>query len=213
MPQSTNNLDQNQSFVRDWSAYYNAVQGRPPRDTLLTALANFDGEITDNNSAKFAVDLGCGEGRDTLEMLHRGWRVLAIDGEQEGINRLLSNPEINHQDLQTGVMQFESLVLPESVDLINASFSLPFCQPVYFPRLWEIIMTSLRSGGRFCGQLFGDRDSWAIYPSMSHHTRQQVEELLQAFVVEMLEEEEHPGKTALEEDKHWHLFQIVARKK
>jgi tellurite methyltransferase len=48
---------------------------------------------------------------------------------------------------------------------------------------------------------------------MSHHTREQVEVLLQPFEVEVLDEEEHPGKTALGEDKYWHLFQIVARKR
>ncbi|MDJ0800778.1 MAG: class I SAM-dependent methyltransferase [Calothrix sp. MO_167.B12] len=213
MPQSANNLDKNQTCKHNWSAYYKAVKGRPPRDTLLTALANFDSEITDNNSSLFAVDLGCGKGRDTGEILRRGWRVLAIDGEQEAINLLLNNPEISHQGLQTCVMQFENLVLPESVDLINASFSLPFCPPEYFPGLWGIILTSLRVGGRFCGQLFGNRDSWAIESSVNYHTRQQIEELLQPLVIEMLEEEEHPGKTALGEDKHWHIFHIVARKK
>jgi hypothetical protein len=95
---------------------------------------------------------------------------------------------------------------------VNASFSLPFCPPEHFPSLWEKIVASLASGGRFCGQLFGDRDSWAIYTSMNHHTREQVEVLLQPFEVEVFEEEDHPGKTALGEDKHWHLFQIVARK-
>ncbi|MDJ0619477.1 MAG: class I SAM-dependent methyltransferase [Calothrix sp. MO_192.B10] len=213
MSQSANFQFDNQTCKHNWSAYYKAVKGRPPRDTLLTALANFDSEITDKNSSLFAVDLGCGEGRDTGEILRRGWRVLAIDGEQEAINLLLNNPEINHQGLQTCVMQFENLVLPESVDLINASFSLPFCPPEYFPRLWDIIITSLRVGGRFCGQLFGNRDSWAIDSSMNHHTRQQIEELLQSLVIEMLEEEEYPGKTALGEDKHWHMFHIVARKK
>ncbi|CDN14806.1 MAG: class I SAM-dependent methyltransferase [Richelia sp.] len=212
MSQSVNNLENNPSFERDWHAYYSAVKGRPPRDTLLTALANFDKEISDSDSSRFAIDLGCGNGRDTVEMLHRGWRVLAIDGEQEGINRLLSNPNIDRQQLETDLMKFESLVLPKSVDLINASFSLPFCQPPYFPRLWDTIVASLRSGGRFCGQLFGDRDSWSIDSSANYHTRQEIEDLLQYFVIEMLEEEEHPGKTALDEEKYWHIFQIVARK-
>jgi hypothetical protein len=37
--------------------------------------------------------------------------------------------------------------------------------------------------------------------------------LLQPFEIEMLEEEDHPGKTAIGEEKHWHIFHIVARKK
>ena len=29
----------------------------------------------------FAIDLGCGAGRDTIYLLHNGWKVLAIDKE------------------------------------------------------------------------------------------------------------------------------------
>ncbi len=211
MPESTNYPAESKVFERDWSAYYNAVVNRPPRDTLLAALERFDAEESATQS-RFAVDLGCGEGRDTVELLRRGWRVLGIDGEQEAIARLLSRPDINPERLETQVTRFEEVILPDSVDLVNASFSLPFCPPEHFPSLWEKIVASLASGGRFCGQLFGDRDSWAIYTSMNHHTREQVEVLLQPFEVEVFEEEDHPGKTALGEDKHWHLFQIVARK-
>lgn len=202
-----NPQNENLVFERDWAAYYNAVIGRPPRETLLTALKYFE-----DTKSKFAVDLGCGDGRDTAELLRRGWRVLAIDGEKEGIARLLGRPDIDKTNLEGVVMRFEALQLPKEVDLINASFSLPFCPPQEFPAMWEKIVTALRPGGRFCGQLFGDRDSWAIYSSLNHHTREQVEQLLQPFAIEMFEEEDHPGRTALGEDKHWHLFQIVARK-
>ncbi|MBD0343867.1 MAG: class I SAM-dependent methyltransferase [Coleofasciculus sp. Co-bin14] len=212
MPKSTNEQAENNVFERDWSAYYSAVVGRPPRDTILAALASFDAE-TSADGEKFAVDLGCGDGRDTVELLKRGWRVLGIDGEQEAIARLLARPDINRDRLETKIVCFEQLILPEAVDLVNASFSLPFCPPEHFPSLWENIVSCLRSGGRFCGQLFGDQDSWAVYTSMNHHTREQIEVLLQPFEIEMLEEEEHPGKTALGEEKYWHLFQIVARKR
>lgn len=201
-------------FQRRWADYYQAVAGRPPRETLLQALAAFAAEIPEANQATlgFAVDLGCGDGRDTVELLQRRWRVLAIDGELTAIARLRQRSDINRTFLETRVQRFEDLTLPPEVDLINASFCLPFCPPAAFPALWEEITVALRSGGRFCGHLFGDRDTWAAYPDLSHHSRPQVEQLLQPFVVEALEEEEHPGKTALGEEKYWHLFNIVARK-
>lgn len=218
MSELNNYQSKDKLFKPDYSAYYNAVAGRPPRDTLVEALAHFDTESLNQDQtpvppSRFAVDLGCGEGRDTVELLRGGWRVLAIDGEAEAIARLLERPDINRQLLETRVVLFQDVVLPESVDLVNASFSLPFCPPKFFPSLWEKIISSLRSGGRFCGQLFGNRDSWAIYTSMNHHTTQQVEMLLQLFEIEILHEEDHPGKTAIGEEKHWHIFHIVARKK
>ncbi|WP_088891443.1 class I SAM-dependent methyltransferase [Leptolyngbya ohadii] len=197
-----------------WDTYYKAVEGRPPRETLLKALEKFDAEVTEPlDRPRFAVDLGCGDGRDTIELLHHGWHVLAIDGEPKAFDRLLSRPDLLADRLQTRQMRFEALTLPDAVDLINASFCLPFCPPDRFQHLWRTIVSSLRTGGRFCGHLFGDRDSWVKYPGRSHHTREQVEALLQSFEVEWLEEEEHPGVTAIGEEKDWHIFHIVARRR
>jgi hypothetical protein len=39
-----------------------------------------------------------------------------------------------------------------------------------------------------------------------------VETLLNRYNIELLEEEEHPGKTPLGEDRYWHVFHIVAKK-
>ncbi|WP_240966636.1 class I SAM-dependent methyltransferase [Nodosilinea sp. P-1105] len=194
-----------------WTQYYEAVAGRPPRPTLVKALAAYAQDA--NPLPKFAVDLGCGDGRDTVELLSQGWRVLAIDGEQEAIARLRQRSDCNRLYLETRVQRFEALTLPPDVSLINASFCLPFCPPQHFVHLWEEIVVALAPGGRFCGQLFGDQDSWAAYADMNHHSREQVKDLLTPFTVEWLEEENHPGKTALGEDKHWHIFNIVACKR
>ncbi len=203
---------QHSSLHREWTDYYQAVQGRPPRETLLFALDRFDGEPGDNAS-RFAIDLGCGDGRDTVEILNRGWQVLAIDGEAKALDRLIQRPDINRANLKTQVQKFEVLTLPTDVDLLNASFCLQFCPPEQFPQFWSKLVGCLRSGGRLSGQLFGVRDSWTQYANLNFHTRGQVEARLANFDLEFFEEEEHPGKTALGEEKYWHIFQIVARKK
>lgn len=199
-----------QPLQRDWNAYYNAVEGRPPRETLLKALDAFEAEAT--GSERFAVDLGCGDGRDTVELLKRGWRVLGIDAEPKALERLRQRTDCELSLLETQLNRFEAATLPANVDLINSSFALPFCPPADFPRFWSEIVAALKPGGRFSGQLFGDQDSWASDGRITHLTREQVEQFLQPFEVESFEEENHPGKTALGESKHWHLFHIVARK-
>ncbi len=199
-----------------WTNYYRAVEGRPPRETLIAALDAFATDIGDGllpeSTARLAVDLGCGNGRDTVELLRRNWSVLAIDGEHEAIDQLNQRQDIDPTRLETRIQSFESLTLPVNVNLINASFCLPFCSPAQFATLWQKVVAALRPGGRFCGHLFGDRDTWTKYPNRTHHTRSQVEQLLTPFKIELLEEEEHPGKTALGEEKHWHLYNIVARR-
>ena len=193
------------TLKRDWKAYYDAVANRSPRKTILTALAAF-------KQPGVAIDLGCGDGRDTVEILRQNWAVLAIDKEPEAIQRLRAHPIVNRDRLATQIISFEQLQLPQPVDLINASFSLPFCSPDDFPYLWNQIYNSLVPGGRFCGHLFGDRDSWKNSKLINTFTLQQVETLLQPYAIELLEEEEHPGKTPLGEDRYWHIFHIVARK-
>lgn len=203
---------QPQGFQARWSAYYQAVEGRPPRETLLKALEYIE-SLASPIEPRFGVDLGCGDGRDTIELLRRGWQVLGIDGEAEAIARLRSRNDVVLEGLDTRVEQFEDLTLPESAfDLINASFCLPFCASEAFPQLWSTITNALRPNGIFCGHLFGDRDSWASLPGTHHLTRAQVEAMLLPFEIIWFMEEEHPGQTALNEDKYWHIFNIVARK-
>ena len=194
------------ALKRDWKAYYDVVANRPPRKTLLTTLAAFE-------EPGVAIDLGCGEGRDTVEMLRQNWAVLAIDQNPDAIASLRARSIANIDRLATQIASFEKIQLPQPVDLINASFSLPFCSNEDFSRLWIQILNSLGTGGRFCGHLFGERDSWRDGELINCFTRAQVAALLKPYAIEMLEEEEHPGKTPLGEDRYWHIFHIVARKK
>ena len=192
-----------------WTEYYEAA-GDEPRDTLLDALRRFDREPT---RARFAVDLGCGTGRDTVELLRRGWAVLAIDAQAQALERLLARdlPASWSDRLTTMRASFQEATWPET-DLVNSSFALPFCPPAAFPGLWLQIESSLCPGGRFCGQLFGDRDGWSGEDDLTFQTRADVEGLLEPFDVERLDEIEEDGTTATGKYKHWHLFHVVARK-
>ena len=68
----------------NWDEYYKNIQGRNPRKLLLDVLENFPpGESLQ------AIDLGSGDGTETVELLSRGWRVLAVESEPAGIKRLM----------------------------------------------------------------------------------------------------------------------------
>ena len=95
--------------------------------------------------------------------------------------------------------------------LIHAGFSLPFCPPQEFPALWARIRRALAPGGVFAGQLFGTRDTWADDPDMTFHARHQAETLLDGLDILRLEETERDGH-AFSGPKHWHTFDILARK-
>lgn len=195
---------------RMWTAYFDVVAGKPPRETLIQALDTFGREGV--SGVPMAVDIGCGDGRDTVELLRRGWRVLAIDGHPDAFRRLHARTDIAGKDrLECLHAPFEGLELPPAL-LVNASFSLPFCDPDHFDALWRAITEALEPGGRFAGQLFGDRDDWAAIEGRTHHTIAQARALLAGFEVERFDESEDDGKDALDNPKHWHRFDIVARK-
>ena len=194
-----------------WEDYYAKTGTRPPRRTLLLALDRFDRE-PDLADRRFAIDLGCGNGRDTIEFLRRGWAVLAIDAEQTAIEGLLARPDLPPDArIQTRTTRFEDTALPDA-DLINSSFALPLAPPDRFPALWSGIVAAVRPGGRISCQLYGDRDSWAGDPTITFFSRAEVEALLGDLETELFEEEEDDSVTPRGTKKHWHIFHIVARK-
>jgi len=195
-----------------WSKYYRATAKGPPWGTLrktLTLAAKASGK-----QGRLAIDLGCGAGRDTRGLLQQGWRVLAIDKEPDAISFLRAAvPQRYKARLRTRVASFERTRLPKS-DLINASYSLPFCRPKRFNRLWKEILGSLRPGGWFAGHFFGVRDEWAGSTDMTFHTAQHVKALLRDLEIEFFKEKEWDGRTpsGKRRDKHWHVLSVVARK-
>jgi tellurite methyltransferase len=194
----------------NWAGYYRWTSGRPPRELLLRALDHIDWEGKDRRK-RTAIDLGFGAGTDTLELLRRGWWVLGIDREPAALDFLSRRVPLRQRrllTLQTSPM--EGLSLPK-VNLIYASFSLPFCTPEEFPRLWATIRRSLVPGGHFAGQLFGDRDAWAGKRPMTFLSKRQVQTLARGYRVELFRETEEEGQS-FEGPKHWHFFDLILEK-
>ncbi|MDX2017521.1 MAG: class I SAM-dependent methyltransferase [Planctomycetota bacterium] len=208
---------------RDWGSFYRAVAGKPARETLLDALARFEAE---GRTGLHAVDLGCGSGRDTLELLRRGWTVTALDHDPGSFPAFVPAlaPELASR-LTTIAASYEDADWP-GADLVNASFSIPHCREGSFEPLWEKIARSIRPGGRFAGQFFGVCDGWGgarpdqrpdpvPAPGWRHgrefHDRAGVERLLASagLRAETLNEVERPGVTAMGEPKYWHVFHVV----
>ena len=196
----------------NWENYYEKTGKRPPRETLLFALARFDEDNLKERKTLRAVDLGCGNGRDTVEMLRRGWKVLAVDAELsaiEGINARITGE--NKTLLETQVARFEGVILPKS-ELINSSFALPLVSPVDFPDLWDKILDALVPGGMVSCQLYGDRDSWVGNPTITFFAKSAIDALLFPLDVEYFREEEEDSTTPRGNLKHWHIYHIVARR-
>ena len=200
------------SSPRAWRDYYVATAGRPPRPTLLVALDRF---ATTEGPGR-ALDLGCGDGRDTIELLRRGWSVTAIDAQPEAIARLRARADLPvNALLDARCIDFTTADWGE-VDLVNASFALPLCPPDVFPALWGKIGKSLVVGGRFAGQFYGPHDDWAQRKdenrALTIVDAMAARGLFAAYTIELFEEEESDAVTPRGTAKHWHIFHVVARK-
>jgi SAM-dependent methyltransferase len=193
-----------------WSRYYAVTVDRPAWETARLAIERFAAQDAGRRRARFAVDLGCGAGRDTRELLRAGWSVLAIDREPEAISRLVdATPDALRPGLRTRVADLASVRVP-ACDLVNANLSLPFLPPDAFWEAWRRALTAVRPGGRVAAMLFGDRDDGAADPSMTCPSPEAIRASLAEFTLEHWVDREEDGLTALGEAHHFHRVELVA---
>ncbi len=191
-----------------WPDYYEITAERPSWTTTRTAADAFGEHPPDG--PRFAVDLGCGAGRDTRELLRRGWRVLATDMTPEGPETLWRlTREEDRERLETEVAPLQDFEIPVC-DLLNANLILPFQPAADYEATWERILAAIPVGGRFSGMLFGHKDQAAEEEGMTCPPPEVIRGYLDGFEIEYWAEKEEDGQTALGDDHHFHLIEVVA---
>lgn len=187
-----------------WENYFKETKDNPPRSLLVKSLSF----VTKKDSA---LDLGSGALNDSIYLLDQGFNnVTAVDIEpvaKEIANTLPQNR------FEYVTVNFEEFEFPENhFDLINAQYSLPFLNPDSFETVIKNIINSLKDGGIFTGQFFGNGDEWADKEKMTFLTLGRAKEILSDLELLYFEEEEKEKPTASGKMKHWHVFHIIARK-
>jgi tellurite methyltransferase len=192
-----------------WAAYYDKLRDRPPRKTAIAALDAFGAIVNDET----VIDLGCGDGRDIVEMVRRGWNVIAVDAEPAALQQLSAREMPDAEKITPITARLEDVPLPIGLRWVNSSFAMPLCEPGRFYELWARIIQTLPKDGRFSGQWYGTRDSWNGRPGITFLERNEALALLNGFDLEMFDEEESDSVTPRGNPKHWHIFHIVARRR
>ena len=190
----------------DIKKYYENTSGALPNPTVKKFI---DMNVSPSN----AIDLGCGAGRDTIFLIKNGWNVLSIDREntKEIISNQLDNEEIKKFRFKT--QNFEDIKL-EKTNLLVANFSIPFCNKEHFNNFWKKITDSILKNGYFVGNFFGVNDAWAeTKKQMVFLTKEQVLDLFkESFEIIHFNEIEKDGKTGLGKMKHWHIYNVIAKR-
>ena len=187
--------------MKDWSNYQNKTYGDDECKLLI--------EFLKNHKVTTAIDLGCGSGNETVYMIKKGIKVLAIDRQLNKdfiLDRLTDDEK---KLISFNESSFEDIELPKT-ELLTAFFSIPFCNPNDFDELWNKIYDSIGDNGYFVGQLFGDRDAWSAVNTINTFSIEQVKEYLKKYNIIKLEEVEYVRES---DNKKWHFYNIIAQKK
>lgn len=187
-----------------WKEYQQQTSSGKPRTLLVEALAYV-------LTRDAALDLGAGALNEAQYLLNNGFKnVIAVD----------ITPQFKKVSIREGSYfeYFENSIEEyhfqlQYFDLISSQFSIPFVEKNQFPEIWRNITQSLKQGGVFCGQLFGKKDDWGNSGTIITHTSEEVLKMAENFEVLYFEEVENDFKTANGQQKHWHYFEIILRKK
>ena len=184
-----------------WEDFYNITKDRPPWPLLVQAISLL-------RRKEYALDLGCGAGRDTRFLLGQGFKVTAVDNDSHAIALLANFPQDRLRAVQASFEAFEF----ETYDLINAHFALPFTSEDRFHEAFARIKLALNAGGIFAGQFFGVNDEWNTPGNlMTFFTREQAEAELKDLRILEFREEDVDSHVADGTPKHWHVFHIIAQ--
>ena len=192
----------------DWAAYYRHTQGREPRPLFVKGMAAV---VAAGIRTGRAVEIGFGDGTESLALLRAGWHVMAIDPTPVAADALRAAvAAADAPRLEIVTASAEAAELP-AFDLLYAGYALSFIAPGSFPAFWTNVRDRLRPGGFVVVNVFGTRDTWADDPGMTFVTREDVDRMVEGLDALAIDEEDADGDSFAGR-KHWHVFDIVARR-
>lgn len=185
-----------------WERFLAATRGQPAWGRLMKAASTF---ATPGD----ALDIGAGAGRDTAYLLDHGWHVTAVDSSPTAVEILASlGPKDSLRVVRSAAEDFE----PETYDLVNAQFSLPFIAPGRFFETVARLQRAVRPGGLMAATFFGPHDEWNVPGAeMTFTTKAEVERLFAGWTLIEATEIEEDGTTATGGSKHWDVIHVVAQ--
>ena len=184
--------------------YYEATMNNKPSALIRKFFINNYNQKLQGN---VAIDLGCGVGNDTTFLLDNGFKVTAIDQEEQ-VNEIIKNKNLNEENLKVIIDDFSRIEITKS-DLLLANFSLFFVKE-NFDEFIEKILNNINSKGFFVGNFLGKEDDW-------NTTRTTVEkdkllDHFKDFEMFYFSEEKYYKDTANGKSKFWHVYTVIAQK-
>ena len=199
------------------AAYLDGTHASPPREQLIRALG-----LARRAPHATALDVGCGPGKEVVELLRAGFEVTAIDPYPSMI--ALTEARVRDEcpefvgRLTLACARLEDLYAELKRDayaIVHAGFVLPFVSERDFPAAFASLLGSVSPGGLFVGQLFGPEDEFlrsSPSGSMNSHDADAVRRRLAGFELLSHEEVNRLGFIGKGRPKWWHVHHVVARR-
>ncbi len=195
-----------------WKKYYELAKDALPAKLLRVVVEKY---LPDKGKA---LDVGAGHLIESMFLLEKGFQVTAIDSSEasrELANKII-NPDFNF--IQDTIQQTE--ISENTFSLAVATHILSHIPPTDFEAVLFKILKSLKPGGIFCGNFFGERDGWNIPESTKTFlTIKKVKDYFSDLEIRFVGEREFEDTFGwaqinnLQDMKHWHIISIVAIKK
>lgn len=152
------------------------------------------GVICESIKNRKLIDIGGGNGSETMSFKENGFEVTLID-------------------LKNGIDATTYLYPNNEYDIAIAKNSLPFMGHKQFDVITNIYKT-LKNGGYFYGTVFGAEDPWAKEGLVTPVDFNEVAEFLKKLKFNIIwqSEEKGVGKTMNGDLKDWHILKFLVRK-
>ena len=190
--------------MKNSKEYYKVTKNNPPSGLIRRFLTNKYNEKLSGNTA---IDLGCGVGNDTEFLISKGFKVTAVDSQEE-VKEIFENKNLDKEKLDLIIGDFSQIELPKA-DLIFANMSLFFVKD-NFELFLKSLLEKVNKNGFFVANFLGKEDEWK-----DKRTTIEKDELLnyfKDFEVNYFSEEKYYKDTALGINKFWHVYTIMAKK-
>ncbi|MBK9745821.1 MAG: class I SAM-dependent methyltransferase [Chloroflexi bacterium] len=164
----TNNHNDFDSFYASSEWYYQTEPSEELKEYIDSSTYIKD---TESASSLVALDLGCGEGRDSVFLSRCGYRVIAVDKSPVGIQKLGTYAQAHGLSITGVVADVTSFhISQDSYDLINAVTILDHLDVEANIRLAHAIVQGLKPSGVLFAEVFTTDDPGYISSTESSET-------------------------------------------
>lgn len=123
-----------------------------------------------SSSRGTVLDLGCGLGANSIPLLMKGWKVIAIDKQPKVINQYFKQvSDVQKSQVTIAEDDIITYKYPKDIDAVICVDVLPYLPPKELRTTLNKIFQALRPGGKFIGTLF--------FGSKEHPVKEMLEKL------------------------------------